>query len=101
MLSFLSGLDRHRDFAVYKAHCVTTARLLVSLLSEGAVISLLAGGTALLLAVGLAPLFPVTISLSGGDCARLIGLSLVVGVAEHAERSGCRARRSCRGVPNA
>jgi putative ABC transport system permease protein len=81
MLSFLSGLDRHRDFAVYKAHGVTTTRLLVSLLSEGAVISLLAGGTALLLAVGLAPLFPVTISLSAGDCARLIGLSLVVGVA--------------------
>jgi putative ABC transport system permease protein len=81
MLSFLSGLDRHRDFAVYKAHGVTTARLLGSLLTEAAIVSLLAGGIALLLAFGLEPLFPVTISLSVGDCVRLVGLSLVVGVA--------------------
>ena len=81
MLSFLSGLDRHHDFAVYKAYGVTTACLVTSLLCEAAVVSLLAGGTALLLAFGLLPLFPVEISLSAGDCLRLVGLSVLVGVA--------------------
>ena len=81
MLSFLSGLDRHRDFAVYKAYGVSTARLVISLLCEAAAVSLVAGGTALLLAFGLLPLFPVAISMSVGDCVRLVGLSVVVGVA--------------------
>jgi putative ABC transport system permease protein len=84
MLSFLSGLDRHRDFAVYKAYGVTTSRILVSLLAEGAIVSLIAGAVGLLLAFGLAPLFPVTISLALGDCLRLVGLALVVGVAASA-----------------
>lgn len=81
MLSFLSGLDRHRDFAVYKAHGVATSRLLVSLLYESVVVSLLAGGLALLLAFGLAPLFPVTISLTLTDGVMLLGLSLLMGIA--------------------
>jgi putative ABC transport system permease protein len=84
MLSFLSGLDRHRDFAVYKAYGVTTARILVSLLTESAVVSLIAGVVGLGLAFGLAPLFPVTISLSLGDCLQLVGLALLVGVAASA-----------------
>jgi putative ABC transport system permease protein len=80
MLSFLSGMDRHRDFAVYKAYGVTTPRLVSSLLCEAAVVSLLAGGVALILAFGLLPLFPVAISMSVGDCVRLVGLAAVVGV---------------------
>ncbi|HEY7044591.1 MAG TPA: FtsX-like permease family protein [Nocardioidaceae bacterium] len=81
MLSFLSGLDRHRDFAVYKAYGVSTHRLLTSMMSEGAIISLVAGGVALVLAYALIPLFPVSISLTGADCLRLVGLALVAGVA--------------------
>lgn len=79
-LSFLSGLDRHRDMAVYKACGVTTARLLGSLLIEGAVVSLVAAGASLLLTFGLAPLFPVTISLSLLDCVRLVALALFIGL---------------------
>jgi putative ABC transport system permease protein len=81
MLSFLSGLDRHRDFAVYKACGVSTTRLLGSVLIEGAAVSLAAAAAALLLALGLAPLFPVTIDLSASDCVRLVGLALAVGLA--------------------
>jgi putative ABC transport system permease protein len=81
MLSFLSGLDRHRDFVVYKAVGVRTARLLASLLWEGAIVSLVAGGLGLVLAFALVPLFPVTISLSMADCVHLVGLALLVGVA--------------------
>ena len=43
--------------------------------------SLLAGGTALLLAFGLAPLFPVAISLTLTDGVMLLGLSLLMGIA--------------------
>ena len=75
MLAFLSGLDRHRDFAVFKAHGVTTRRLVASLLVEGGFVSLLAGGLALLLAQLL------EIELSAGDGLRLVGLSLLVGLA--------------------
>ncbi len=81
MLAFLSGLDRHRDFAVFKAHGVTTGRLVVSLLLEAALVSLLAGGVALLVAHLLLPLFPLEISLGVVDSLRLVGLSLLVGVA--------------------
>ena len=80
MLAFLSGLDRHRDYAVYKAHGVGTGRLLASLLLEGALVSLLAGGLALLIAYALVPLFPVTIGLSSADCIQLLGLALLVGI---------------------
>ena len=59
---------------------MTTARLVTSLLCEAAVVSLLAGAMALLLAFGLLPLFPVAISMSAGDCVRLVGLSVLVGV---------------------
>ena len=81
MLAFLSGLDRHRDFAVFKAHGVTTGRLVVSLLLEAALVSLLAGGVALLVAHLLLPLFPLEITLGVVDSLRLVGLSLLVGVA--------------------
>ncbi len=84
MLAFLSGLDRHGDFAVYKAHGVGTARLQASLLLEGVIVGLVAGGLALLFAYLLVPLFPVTIGLTLSDCLRLLGLSLVVGIAASA-----------------
>jgi hypothetical protein len=50
-------------------------------LIEGAAVSLAAAAAALLLALGLAPLFPVTIDLSASDCVRLVGLALAVGLA--------------------
>jgi putative ABC transport system permease protein len=80
MMSYLSGLDRHRDFAVYKAYGVTTGRLVTSLLSEAGVVSLLAGAAAGLIAFALLPVFPVAISLSLADCVRLVGLAVLVGV---------------------
>jgi putative ABC transport system permease protein len=84
MLAFLSGLDRYREFAVYKAHGVTTGRLVLSVLLEGALVSLVAGGLALLLAYLLLPLFPLEITLTALDGVRLVGLSLLVGVAASA-----------------
>ncbi len=80
MLAFLSGLDRHRDYALYKALGVRTGRLMASVLLEGAIVSLLAGVLALVLAFVLVPLFPVTISLTPTDCVQLLGLALLVGI---------------------
>ena len=81
MMGYLSGLDRYRDFAVFKALGVTTRRLLASLVLQGALVSLLAGLAAIVLAVLIAPAFPVTIDMTWADHARLVGLALVVGVA--------------------
>jgi len=84
MLAFLSGLDRYREFAVYKAHGVTTGRLVLSVLLEAALVSVVAGALALTLAYLLLPLFPLEISLTPLDGLRLVGLSLLVGVAASA-----------------
>ncbi len=80
MLAFLSGLDRHRDFAVFKANGVATKALVVSQLLESALVSLAAGVLALVLARGLLPMFPVTISLSGAESLQLLALAVAVGL---------------------
>ena len=46
MMAYLSGLDRYRDFAVFKALGATTRRLLLGVVLQGAVVGLLASSVA-------------------------------------------------------
>ncbi len=80
MLAYLSGLDRFRDFAVFKAMGATTRRLLLGVALQGAVVGLVASAAAVSLAFALAPVFPVDISLTMVQAMRLLGLALLVGV---------------------
>jgi len=80
MMAYLSGLDRSRDFAVFKALGVTTRRLLLGLVLQGAVVGLVASVAAVSLALVLAPAFPVDIDLTLLDGLRLVVIALLVGV---------------------
>lgn len=80
MLAYLSGLDRYRDFAVFKALGATTNKLVMGVVLQGAVVGLLASAVAVTLAFGLAPLFPVDISLTLADALGLVVVALIVGV---------------------
>ncbi len=80
MMAYLSGLDRYRDFAVFKALGATTRRLLLGVVLQGAVVGLLASSVAVSLAFALEPLFPVDIDLTGADAVTLVAVALVVGV---------------------
>ena len=79
MLAYLSGLDRRRDLAVYKAVGVSTTRLLAGLVLQGMVVTATAALLALGLAWALAPAFPVEITLGAGEALRLVGIALLVG----------------------
>jgi putative ABC transport system permease protein len=80
MLAYLSGLDRYRDFAVFKALGATTRRLVRGGVVEGAGGGRLAAVAAVSIAFALAPLFPVDIDLSASDAVRLVVVALLVGV---------------------
>jgi putative ABC transport system permease protein len=80
MMAYLSGLDRYRDFAVFKALGATTRRLLLGVALQGAIVGLLASSAAVILAFALAPLFPVDIDLTASDAVDLVALALLVGL---------------------
>ena len=80
MLAYLSGLDRYRDFAVFKALGATTRRLLLGVVFQGALVGLLASAAAVTLAFALAPFFPVDIDLTAADAVSLVVVALIVSV---------------------
>ena len=80
MLAYLSGLDRRRDLAVFKAVGVSTRTLLAGLVLQGMVVTTASALLAIGLAWALAPAFPVAITLGVSDALRLLGVALLVGV---------------------
>ncbi len=81
MMAYLSGLDRYRDFAVFKALGATTRRLLLGRASS----RVPSWGCSHRRSRSrwpsrLAPLFPVDIDLTGADALALVAVALVVGV---------------------
>ena len=80
LLAYLSGLDRSRDLAVYKAFGVATGRLLGGLVLEGVAVAVLAAVAAYAAALALAPAFTVTIVLGPEDAVRLVAVAAVVAV---------------------
>jgi putative ABC transport system permease protein len=81
---YLSGLDRSRDLAVFKAVGVTTARLVASVLVEGVLMSLAAAAVAFALSSAFLPVFPLDTALTGAACLRLLAVALVIGLAASA-----------------
>lgn len=79
MLAYLSGLDRTRELAVYKAFGVGSRTLLAGLVLEGAAVAFAAGVLAVVVAVVLAPAFTVPVSIDAGQGVRLVLVAVVVG----------------------
>ncbi|GAB3072498.1 ABC transporter permease [Nocardioides zeae] len=77
--SYLSGLDRLRDFAVFKAVGVTDRVLAVGLVLQAVLVSVLAAVVAIGLALVFAPVFPMQIAVGAPDALRLIGIAAVIG----------------------
>ncbi len=82
---YLSALDRLRDVAVLKAIGAASWRLCATPLIEGLVVSLGAAAGAIVLAWGLVPAFPLTISLGLSACLVLavveVGLGIIASLA--------------------
>jgi putative ABC transport system permease protein len=81
LMTYLSGLDRLVDFAVFKAIGVRTGKLLTGLVLQVLLLALVSAGLASLLAVAIAPAIPIGVSLSATSFAALLGLAVAVGLA--------------------
>lgn len=77
---YLSALDRARDFAVFKATGVATARLLGSLAIQSLIVSLAASVAGIALAYLIAPHFPVPVSLTVRIQMLLPAVAVVLGL---------------------
>jgi putative ABC transport system permease protein len=80
LMTYLSGLDRLVDFAVFKAIGVRTSKLLTGLVLQVLLLALVSALIASVIAVVLAPTFPIGVELSFGTFAGLLGLAIVVGL---------------------
>ncbi|HEX6711930.1 MAG TPA: FtsX-like permease family protein [Thermoleophilaceae bacterium] len=81
LMTYLSGLDRLVDFAVFKAIGVRTGKLLAGLVLQVLLLALVSAGLASVLAVAIAPAIPIGVSLSATSFAALLGLAVAVGLA--------------------
>jgi putative ABC transport system permease protein len=80
LMAYLSGLDRLVDFAVFKAIGVRTGKLLTGLVLEVLLLAVVSALAASVLALLLAPTFPLTVDLSAITFAGLLGLAVLVGL---------------------
>jgi FtsX-like permease family protein/MacB-like protein len=80
LMTYLSGLDRLVDFAVFKAIGVRTSKLLTGLVLQVLLLALVSALIASVIALVLAPTFPIGVELSFGTFAALLGLAIVVGL---------------------
>lgn len=80
LMTYLSGLDRLVDFAVFKAIGVRTGKLLTGLVLQVLLLAVVSAAIASVVALVLAPTFPIGVSLSLVTFAGLLGLAIVVGL---------------------
>lgn len=80
LMTYLSGLDRLVDFAVFKAIGVRTGKLLTGLVLQVMLLAILSAAIASGLAVAIAPAIPIGVSLSAATFAGLLVLAIVVGL---------------------
>jgi putative ABC transport system permease protein len=81
LMTYLSGLDRLVDFAVFKAIGVRTSKLLTGLVLQVLLLAVTSAAIASVLALVLAPTFPIGVSLSATTFVALLVLAIVVGLA--------------------
>jgi putative ABC transport system permease protein len=80
LMTYLSGLDRLVDFAVFKAIGVRTSKLLTGLVLQVLLLAVLSAGIASVVAIVLAPTFPLAVDLSVLTFVALLALAVVVGL---------------------
>lgn len=81
LMTYLSGLDRLVDFAVFKAIGVRTSKLLTGLVLQVLLLAVVSAALATVLAIAIAPAIPIGVSLSAATFAGLLALAIVVGLA--------------------
>lgn len=77
---YLSALERARDFAVFKATGASNRAILVGLALQSVIVSLCSAALGLVIAIALAPTFPMDVVLSPTLYALLPAIALVVGL---------------------
>ncbi|MCX6521636.1 MAG: ABC transporter permease [Actinobacteria bacterium] len=77
---FLSALERTRDFAVFKATGASTISIGIGLIAQAVVIAVFASAVAVVLAMVLAPVFPMPVEIPTSAMALLPVLAVVAGV---------------------
>lgn len=80
LMTYLSGLDRLVDFAVFKAIGVRTGSLLTGLVLQVLLLALSSAAIASVIALAIAPTFPIGVHLSVWTFAGLLGLAVIVGL---------------------
>ena len=79
-VTYLSALERVRDFAVLKAVGAASRTLAASLGAEALVASLLAAAIAAGVAAAIAPAFPLPVTITGTTYLGLIAVAVVIGL---------------------
>lgn len=80
LMTYLSGLDRLVDFAVFKAIGVRTGKLLTGLVLQVVLLAVTSALIASAIALLIAPLFPLAVELPFLTFAGLLALAIVVGL---------------------
>jgi putative ABC transport system permease protein len=80
LMTYLSGLDRLVDFAVFKAIGVRTNKLLAGLVLQVLLLAVVSAAIASVIALLLAPTFPIGVELSVTTFLELLALAIVVGL---------------------
>ncbi len=79
-LSYLSALERQRDFAVFKATGVSTPSILAGLALQAVVISVVAAVIGAFIAAVLGPAFPMQVSITRDAMLFLPVIAVIVGL---------------------
>jgi putative ABC transport system permease protein len=79
-VTYLSALERVRDFAVLKAVGGSSRALVMSLGAQSVLAALLAALAAMVLAQGLAPMFPLPVTITTTAYLLLPAIAIVVGL---------------------
>ena len=77
---FLSALERTRDFAIFKATGVKAWQMGAGLAMQAVILAVLAALLSIGIALLLAPLFPIPVTIPAGASATLLALAVVIGV---------------------
>ena len=76
---YMSALERVREFAVIKAMGAANGFVVAGLASQAVVLSIASAMVAVVLALLLAPTFPMSVEIPGAACVELFIVSITVG----------------------
>jgi len=79
-MSYLAGLDRTRDVAVFEAVGVNTDRLVMSMVLETLFLVILAALLAGVWTILVVPVFPLAVTISAASFLRLVGVAALIGL---------------------